>query len=152
MSRRQRVSPTIHFRSTNVIDPRSARRLLPYDLPTKGLTRPMPSTLARLEHCIPPPFLALGTAVVMWGLSRLGPPSSVSWQRRVIIAALLVIIAAVFVAPAIRAFRRAATTINPVAPDTASTLVTTGIYQVTRNPMYVALALMLTAWAAWLCQ
>jgi protein-S-isoprenylcysteine O-methyltransferase Ste14 len=49
--------------------------------------------------------------------------------------------------PAIRAFMRAGTTINPVAIDTASILVTTGPFARSRNPMYVAMALLLTAWA-----
>ena len=45
------------------------------------------------------------------------------------------------------AFRRARTTINPMKPGKASALVTGGVYQVTRNPMYVGLALLLAAWA-----
>ncbi|GIG24941.1 methyltransferase family protein [Cellulomonas denverensis] len=46
---------------------------------------------------------------------------------------------AVGLAPVVQ-FRRSGTTINPVAVDRASTLVTTGIYRHTRNPMYVAMA------------
>ncbi len=39
---------------------------------------------------------------------------------------------------------------NPHRPDRSSALVTSGIYGVTRNPMYVGLALGLLAWTAWL--
>lgn len=42
-------------------------------------------------------------------------------------------------------FLRARTTIDPVQVDGASTLVTTGVLRVTRNPMYVALAALLVA-------
>ncbi|MEO8280563.1 MAG: isoprenylcysteine carboxylmethyltransferase family protein, partial [Ideonella sp.] len=48
------------------------------------------------------------------------------------------------------AFRRAKTTVNPTKPERASALVTTGIYRVTRNPMYLGLALVLIAWAVFL--
>jgi protein-S-isoprenylcysteine O-methyltransferase Ste14 len=48
------------------------------------------------------------------------------------------------------AFRQAKTTINPVAPEKASSVVTGGIYSCTRNPMYVGLTAVLVGWAIWL--
>jgi protein-S-isoprenylcysteine O-methyltransferase Ste14 len=47
-------------------------------------------------------------------------------------------------------FRRAKTTVNPLKPNTASSLVTSGIYQVTRNPMYVGFVAFLLALASFL--
>ena len=54
-------------------------------------------------------------------------------------------------------FRLARTTINPLDPSRASTLVTQGIFRFTRNPMYLSLlmlliayALRLGAWMTWL--
>jgi protein-S-isoprenylcysteine O-methyltransferase Ste14 len=47
-------------------------------------------------------------------------------------------------------FRRAGTTVNPMQPEKASSLVTSGIYRVTRNPMYLGLLLGLIAWAVFL--
>ncbi len=44
-------------------------------------------------------------------------------------------------------FRRARTTINPHTPDNSSSLVTTGVYRFTRNPMYAGIALVLAGWA-----
>ena len=49
---------------------------------------------------------------------------------------------------AVESFRRARTTIHPTRPEHSSALVTTGIYQRTRNPMYLALLLWLLAFAA----
>lgn len=48
------------------------------------------------------------------------------------------------------AFRRAHTSVNPLNPSAASTLVVTGIYRFTRNPMYVGFLLLLLAEIAWL--
>jgi len=39
---------------------------------------------------------------------------------------------------------------NPIKPDAASSLVTGGVFRVTRNPMYLSLLLYLLAWAAYL--
>jgi len=50
----------------------------------------------------------------------------------------------------VRAFQRARTTVDPLRPEKASALVTSGIYRRTRNPMYVALAIALLGWAIWL--
>ena len=47
-------------------------------------------------------------------------------------------------------FRKADTTINPMKPNEASELVVEGFYQVTRNPMYLGLLLMLSGWCFWL--
>jgi len=47
-------------------------------------------------------------------------------------------------------FRRAKTTINPLTPKATTTLVTTGIYRISRNPMYVGFIFILWAWAIFL--
>jgi protein-S-isoprenylcysteine O-methyltransferase Ste14 len=47
-------------------------------------------------------------------------------------------------------FLRSRTTINPLKPESASALVTGGIYRLTRNPMYLGLATLLLAWAFYL--
>lgn len=47
-------------------------------------------------------------------------------------------------------FRQAKTTVNPIRPNNASALVTSGIYQYTRNPMYVGNFIFLSAYLLWL--
>jgi protein-S-isoprenylcysteine O-methyltransferase Ste14 len=44
-------------------------------------------------------------------------------------------------------FRQAHTTINPHRPENATTLVTSGVYAWTRNPMYLGLSVLLLGWA-----
>ncbi|EHA1126360.1 isoprenylcysteine carboxylmethyltransferase family protein [Vibrio navarrensis] len=50
----------------------------------------------------------------------------------------------------VREFRKAKTTVNPVKPEKASTVVASGIFAYSRNPMYLALLLLLLSYACWL--
>ncbi|HNH52724.1 MAG TPA: methyltransferase, partial [Nitrosomonas sp.] len=51
---------------------------------------------------------------------------------------VLIIVAAV-------EFISAKTTVNPLTPGLATSIVTTGVYRLSRNPMYVGFLLMLAA-------
>jgi protein-S-isoprenylcysteine O-methyltransferase Ste14 len=103
-----------------------------------------------LENRIPPPLVALLTGLAMWGVStRLSAYSMASgWHLALTLGLGLVALA--FAVPAILAFRRARTTVNPVQINEASRVVTAGIFRVTRNPMYVGLTVLLGSWAAYL--
>ena len=48
------------------------------------------------------------------------------------------------------AFRANKTTVNPLDPGAASTVVSNGIYRYSRNPMYLGFLLALAAWAVYL--
>ena len=48
------------------------------------------------------------------------------------------------------AFHRAKTTVNPLTPEATTTMVTSGIYRFTRNPMYLGFLLVLAGWAMYL--
>jgi protein-S-isoprenylcysteine O-methyltransferase Ste14 len=103
-----------------------------------------------LENRVPPPFLVIVVAAIMATalLSHMAAPLPTTWRWG--LAATFFLCAGLFGFPAFVAFGRAETTIDPVRVDRASALVTTGIYRFTRNPMYVALALLLCAWAGWI--
>jgi protein-S-isoprenylcysteine O-methyltransferase Ste14 len=90
------------------------------------------------------------TAFLMWLLSVLLP----QFQMVLLGAnglAVLVFCAGMVVAVAgVLSFRKAQTTVNPVSPHKASSLVISGIYRYTRNPMYLGFALWQLGWALFL--
>jgi len=47
-------------------------------------------------------------------------------------------------------FRKAKTSVNPITPDACSSLVVSGIYKKTRNPMYVGFLFFLIGWGLFL--
>jgi protein-S-isoprenylcysteine O-methyltransferase Ste14 len=103
-----------------------------------------------LENRIPPPLMTLIIAFAMWGASLQTPPLTLGNVVRYDLAAVFFCLAGLFGAPAIQAFRRAKTTIDPIHVERASVVVTTGVYRITRNPMYVAMASLLLSWAMYL--
>src|SRR5690349_11200370 len=103
-----------------------------------------------LELRIPPPLVTLIIGGLMWGAARLGPVVAVPESVR-IAGALAVFGAGFAIAIAgIVSFRFAKTTVNPLRPEAATSLVSSGIFRVTRNPMYLGLLLALMAWALYL--
>ena len=101
--------------------------------------------MSSLETRLPPPLVALLVALAM-AATRLLPgrlPLDSSWRFG--LAGLLVVVGLAFAVPAVLAFRRARTTIDPVHIEAASTLVTGGVFALSRNPMYVGSAIVLCA-------
>jgi protein-S-isoprenylcysteine O-methyltransferase Ste14 len=103
-----------------------------------------------LERRIPPVALCLLAAGAMWLLARSTAAYRVAIPGRVALALVIAGVAVLVGISGVRAFARARTTVNPLRPDEATSLVTRGIYARTRNPMYLALALALVGWACWL--
>ena len=103
-----------------------------------------------LNHKIPPPVLLLLTALAMWfGVGHEAALQSVrelaSWRWTAV--AVLVVLSGVFGLGGTWAFRRAKTTVNPLRPEWATSLVDSGVYRITRNPMYVGFVMHLAALA-----
>ena len=103
-----------------------------------------------LELKIPPPLVALITAVLMWRVTLFIPAATAAIPLRMPIALLFALAGMVFDLTSLAAFFRARTTVNPLKPASVSALVCTGLYRYTRNPMYCGLLLMLLGWAVYL--
>jgi protein-S-isoprenylcysteine O-methyltransferase Ste14 len=112
--------------------------------------RPLTIRLLALELRIPPPAVAALIAGAMWGIAWMAPVLEVPAFVRKAVALTFVLAGAVFDVAAFISFRRARTTVNPMKPEKTSSFVSSGIYGVSRNPMYVGLLFILVAWAVFL--
>jgi protein-S-isoprenylcysteine O-methyltransferase Ste14 len=106
--------------------------------------------LSKLELRVPPVLVVVACALAMWLVARALGPSPLPAEPRLAIAVLFVLAGMALAVAGIREFRVARTTVNPLQPEQAAAMVTSGIYRYTRNPMYLGMFCLLAAWAAWL--
>ena len=104
------------------------------------------------KPCLPPVALFLIVALLMWAVASWLPTWRIALPGHTVAAVLLLLTAGAIGIAGVRAFGHARTTVDPLRPERASALVTSGIYRRTRNPMYVALAIALLGWTVWLGQ
>jgi len=108
------------------------------------------STLRGLELKVPPLLLVFIVAALMWLIARKLPQFQFPFPARRLLAASISIAGMFVTALGVYSFRRARTTVNPMKPAAATSLVVSGIYTITRNPMYVGFLLLLAGWAIFL--
>lgn len=102
-----------------------------------------------LDLKLPPVALWGVFAVSVMGLAYVFPAASVPFPGHRLLAIAAVLTGCCVAVAGVLAFRRARTTVNPLAPHTSRTIVTAGIYRHTRNPMYLGMALALAGVALW---
>jgi protein-S-isoprenylcysteine O-methyltransferase Ste14 len=103
-----------------------------------------------LELKVPPLAVGALLAALMWIVSRFVPGFKFVFADREFLALTLAIAGAMIIVLGVASFRRAKTTINPMKPELSSSLVISGIYKLTRNPMYLGFLLVLVGWAVFL--
>jgi len=106
--------------------------------------------MSKLELKIPPVLVTVVFALLMWLVSKLLPGITTPIMLRVGGLIALVTVGAFFSISGVVSFRTAKTSVNPLAPDACSSLVSSGIYKKTRNPMYVGFLFFLIAWGLFL--
>ena len=84
---------------------------------------------------IPPPFIALICILINYLSTYLINP--IKFPSTEIIGGLILFLGVATSMLATLLFRKDKTTVNPMNPEETTTLVTTGIFSVTRNPMYL---------------
>lgn len=103
-------------------------------------------TRNQLGFPVPPLALCIGAALIQRHLGRdAGPPGSVG--RALAVATGLA--SAATVGSSVASFRMRQTTVDPREGAQPSVLVTKGVNNLTRNPMYLGMAGLLLAHAAW---
>lgn len=103
-----------------------------------------------LELKVPPLALGLLMAALMWLATWAVPTFGFELPARTLFSVSVAVAGAVIGGLGFASFLRAKTTVNPMKPDSSSSLVVSGIYRFTRNPMYLAFLLGLLGWAIFL--
>ena len=96
-----------------------------------------------LKNKIPPPLVTLLFGMSIYFSTELIPPLAFKYQGTLAITVLT--IGLVIMVSAILTFRQLQTTINPLQPNKATSLAVSGVFRFSRNPMYLAMLLILVA-------
>ena len=102
-----------------------------------------------MNRRVPPPVAFAMAAIAMWWIGSSFEIGHYPLAYRTVVGIALIVAGLVIVAISLRSFAVAGTTPNPMQPNKASELVTSGIYSISRNPMYVGDAIMLAGIAVW---
>ncbi len=103
-----------------------------------------------LKLKIPPPVYALIIGFFMWLLNQYYPIVhfiSSPWNK---VGLVMIVLAVSLDLSSLYLFFKKHTTPSPFSPKKSTTLVISGLYKYTRNPMYVGLFIILTGYGVWL--
>lgn len=102
-----------------------------------------------LKLKVPPPVWALLAAICIWITAKYWPVFRLEFANQWLVAVLVFLAGSIIDVIAMIQFRRARTTVNPLSPEKSTELVTTGIFSISRNPMYLGMALNLVGITIW---
>ncbi len=97
----------------------------------------------RLELKVPPVVVFILALGLMWASVVLLPSLAFELPFRTLLVMICVGGSGYIGIAGVLEFRRHQTTVNPHTPNNASTIVQTGIFRYTRNPMYLGLVVLL---------
>ncbi|TDS15346.1 protein-S-isoprenylcysteine O-methyltransferase Ste14 [Maribacter caenipelagi] len=98
-----------------------------------------------MELKVPPALVFLCFGLMMYLLAEFLPIGYFDFYGRMLLTKILAVMGIVIALLALIQFKMAKTTIDPTKPDKASNLVVDGIFKFSRNPMYLALLVILLA-------
>lgn len=95
---------------------------------------------------IPPVAVTLIFGGIVWFIDYFLPNETLNFNYRNWLISVLIITGTSIAILGVIEFRRKKTTVNPQKPQNTSNMVDTGIYRLSRNPMYLGLLLILCGW------
>jgi len=104
--------------------------------------------MSSLNLKIPPPVIVVLCMALAWVVARSTPGFTYLLPARITITVILVIAGLSLALSGLFAFRKAKTTLNPHTPEKSTSIVWSGPYGFTRNPMYLGLAFALLGFCA----
>ncbi len=103
-----------------------------------------------LEFKVPPLAVLLVASLLMLALATVLPQLTFPLPEKNLLAAVVAMVGVSTCLAGVVQFRRAKTTVNPMRGATMTSLVTRGVYRMSRNPMYLGFLLLLAALAIYL--
>ncbi len=103
-----------------------------------------------LELKIPPVLIFVICGMFMWLTSLVTNGVGIDPKIRFFSGIILLMTGGYIAGAGMIGFRKAKTTVSPLNPNKTSSLVCSGIYQHTRNPMYLGLLFCLFSWTCFL--
>jgi protein-S-isoprenylcysteine O-methyltransferase Ste14 len=94
-----------------------------------------------MNNKIPPPIITFVCGLAIY-FSKSFFNQFYNFNNNIISLFLLILGLAIFLS-ALKSFRKQKTTVNPLKPKQASSLVTSGIFKFSRNPMYLGMLIVL---------
>ncbi len=98
---------------------------------------------------VPPVAVGLVVTAGIWALARWVPEATYRMPGHAVLAGAVLAAGCWTAIKGVMDFHRHKTTVNPLQPEKATTLVVDGIYRYSRNPMYLGMALVLGGWVVW---
>jgi protein-S-isoprenylcysteine O-methyltransferase Ste14 len=102
-----------------------------------------------LKLRIPPLALFIIFVVAIWAAGVYIPAANLAFPGHRTVALIAFILGWGIVSVGVVEFRRKKTTMSPLSPERTASIVSSGIYRWSRNPMYLGMALALFGVAAW---
>lgn len=97
------------------------------------------------KNKIPPPVIMLFFIGLAWLFQRYIPIIEFTFPFKLYACIAIFLLGTFLAAHSVFGFLRAKTTINPFALKETNSLVTSGLYRYTRNPMYLGMALIIAS-------
>jgi len=94
-----------------------------------------------LNTKIPPPIVTATFGLIIYFSKSFTPVYS--FENSNMISVIFLLFGLGIFSAAVQSFKKHKTTINPLSPDKASSLVNSGIFSYSRNPMYLGMLLIL---------
>jgi protein-S-isoprenylcysteine O-methyltransferase Ste14 len=96
-----------------------------------------------METKIPPPVVTLIFGFAIYLSRKIFPEIEIQYAS--FFGMFLLLLGFFILISAVKLFRNDKTTVNPLSPEQATKLVTNGIFKLSRNPMYLGMAVILAS-------
>lgn len=103
-----------------------------------------------MELKVPPVLVFFGFSLIMYLVSLFLPIGFFDFFGRFLLAKVLVVLSCVIGLVSLYQFFKTKTSVDPMHPEKVNQLVTSGLYKFSRNPMYLALLLVLLGFGLYL--